>query len=243
MASERLNVYHYSRSDAMEHDELALWRDSHKANIACCVAIEKAISRDFDGMRLNESCAQSVLADYGYKRVNYVLANTLQQKAGDGRFSQANQSWAKQTYIPQDKAGSGYDHNDEFVVESHPAVLDIFTNQYRAAVDALGMFGRDHCEAEYGRLELEGKVLVLSPRILKEECWRPEDQLWYAHDGFGCTPGAIGRSIRCTCLGDGEMTRWNRTDFIVCSRMSISPIGRGRSWHSSPGRSSQMSLR
>ena len=26
--------------------------------------------------------------------------------------------------------------------------------------------------------------------------------------------GAIGRSIRCTCLGDGEETRWNRTDFI-----------------------------
>ena len=25
---------------------------------------------------------------------------------------------------------------------------------------------------------------------------------------------AIGRSIRCTCLGDGEMTRWNRADFM-----------------------------
>ena len=36
----------------------------------------------------------------------------------------------------------------------------------------------------------------------------------YAHDGFGCHPHAIGRSIRCTCLSDGEMTRWNRTDFI-----------------------------
>lgn len=36
----------------------------------------------------------------------------------------------------------------------------------------------------------------------------------YAHDGFGCSPHAIGRSIRCTCLGDGEHTRWNRADFI-----------------------------
>jgi hypothetical protein len=57
-------------------------------------------------------------------------------------------------------------------------------------------------------------VLVLSPDTLKESCWSQENQLWYAHDGFGCTPGAIGRSIRCTCLGDGEETRWNRTDFI-----------------------------
>lgn len=36
----------------------------------------------------------------------------------------------------------------------------------------------------------------------------------YAHDGFGCSPTAIGRSIRATCLGDGEMTRWDRSDFI-----------------------------
>ena len=59
-----------------------------------------------------------------------------------------------------------------------------------------------------------GKVLVLSPDTLKESCWSQENQLWYAHDGFGCSPHAIGRSVRCTCLSDGEMTRWNRNEFI-----------------------------
>ena len=54
---------------------------------------------------------------------------------------------------------------------------------------------------------------MLSPDTLKESYWSQENQLWLAHDGFGCRPKAIGRSIRCTCLGDGEMTRWNRTDF------------------------------
>ena len=52
------------------------------------------------------------------------------------------------------------------------------------------------------------------PDVLKESYWNTRAQLWYAHDGFGCSPHAIGRSIRCTCLGDGEMTRWNRADFI-----------------------------
>ncbi len=66
-------------------------------------------------------------------------------------------------------------------------------------------------------------MLVLSPDILKEECWRPEDQLWYAHDGFGCGPNARGRSIRCTCLGDGEQTRWNRHDFIGALRDECMP--------------------
>ena len=56
-------------------------------------------------------------------------------------------------------------------------------------------------------------MLVLSPDTPKESCWKPENQLWYAHDGFGCSPTAIGRSIRCTCLNDEEMARWNRTDF------------------------------
>jgi hypothetical protein len=57
-------------------------------------------------------------------------------------------------------------------------------------------------------------VLVLSPDTLKESCWSQENQLWYAHDGFGCSPHAIGRSVRCTCLSDGEMTRWNRDEFV-----------------------------
>lgn len=55
---------------------------------------------------------------------------------------------------------------------------------------------------------------MLSPDTLKESYWSQENQLWYAHDGFGCSPTAIGRSVRCTCLGDGEMTRWNRDEFI-----------------------------
>lgn len=57
-------------------------------------------------------------------------------------------------------------------------------------------------------------MLVLSPNTLKESCWSQENQLWYAHDGFGCSPHAIGRSVRCTCLSDGEMTRWNRDEFV-----------------------------
>ena len=62
--------------------------------------------------------------------------------------------------------------------------------------------------------DFTGKVLVLSPEVLREACWRPEDQLWLAWDGFGCRPNARGRSVRCTCLGDGEMTRWNRSEFV-----------------------------
>ena len=93
-------------------------------------------------------------------------------------------------------------------------VLDGFVSFYRKAVQALNLFGAEHCAGDRAEQDFTGKVLVLSPDTLKESCWSQADQLWYAHDGFGCRPHAIGRSVRCTCLGDGEMTRWNRHEFI-----------------------------
>ena len=85
---------------------------------------------------------------------------------------------------------------------------------YRAAFQRLDLFGTEHCSGDRTEQDFTGKVLILSPDTLKESCWSKENQLWYAHDGFGCNPHAIGRSVRCTCLGDGEMTRWNRNEFV-----------------------------
>ena len=136
-----------------------------------------------------------------------MLAATIQLKPEDGRFSRRNKEWAAATFIPRS------DRNYEFMVESHAGVLDIFVNEFRDAQDALGMFVRSHCDDMTGQ-ELEGKVLVMSPFTLKESYWAPENQLWLAQSGFGCSPTARGRSILCTCLGDGEQTRWNRNDFI-----------------------------
>ncbi len=201
-------LYPYSVQEAVRNNELPLWRESYRANIACKQAVESAIRTGFDGMRLDPGCLKPVLEEYGYKRVGWVLSNTLQRKDYDGRFGTSNKAWAKQTFIPPDR------HNLDFLVESHPAVLDGFVDLYREAEQGLNLFGSEHCTGDRAEQDFTGKVLVLSPKILKESYWSRENQLWYAHDGFGCAPHAIGRSVRCTCLGDGEMTRWNRTDFI-----------------------------
>ena len=202
-------LYPYSAKEARERNELSLWRESHRANIACRDAIEDTIRRSFDGMHLNEDCLAPVLTAYGYKRTAWVLANTLNELKWDGRFSPANKQWAERRYIPQDER-----HNAAITVRSHPAVLDGFVSLYRKAVQALNLFGAEHCVGDRAEQDYTGKVLVLSPDTLKESCWSQENQLWYAHDGFGCSPHTIGRSVRCTCLGDGEMTRWNRNEFI-----------------------------
>ena len=202
-------LYPYSAKEARERNELSLWRESHCANIACREAIEDAIRQNFDGMHLDKDCITPVLDEYGYKRTAWVLANTLHELKWDGRFSPANKQWAERRYIPQDER-----HNAAITVRSHPAVLDGFVSLYRKAVQALNLFGAEHCVGDRAEQDFTGKVLVLSPDTLKESFWSQENQLWYAHDGFGCSPHAIGRSVRCTCLGDGEMTRWNRDEFI-----------------------------
>ena len=166
--------YPYSAAEARKRNELSLWRESHKANIACRDAIEDAIRRSFDGMHLDKDCTTPVLDEYGYKRTAWVLANTLHELKWDGRFSPANKQWAERRYIPQDER-----HNAEITVRSHPAVLDGFVSFYRKAVQALNLFGAEHCVSERAEQDFTGKVLVLSPDTLKESCWSQENQLWY----------------------------------------------------------------
>ena len=207
MLKDHAYLYLGSLSEARRYNELDRWRDSHRENIACKRAIEEAIRKGFDGMYLNVDCAQSVIDSFGFKRVGWVLANTLQQKKDDGRFSPRNKEWAAGTFIPPS------DRNYDFTVESHPAVLDGFVNLFRKAQEELHMFDRSQCDSLNGQ-ELEGSVLVMSPYTLKESYWSPENQLWLATGGFGCSPSAAGRAVYATCLGDGEQTRWDRSDFI-----------------------------
>ena len=207
MTKDHAYLYLSSISEAKRQNEVALWRASHLENIACKQAIEEAIRRGFDGMHLSHDCARGIIEDFGFKRVGWVLAATIQLKPEDGRFSRRNKEWAAAAFIPRS------DRNYEFMVESHAGILDIFVNEFREAQDALGMFTRSHCDDMTGQ-ELEGKVLVMSPMTLKESYWAPENQLWLATGGFGCAPNAAGRAVYATCLGDGEQTRWNRSDFI-----------------------------
>ena len=203
-------LYPYSAAEARSRDELASWRESHRENIACRNAIQDSVRTHFDGMHLDDDCLDAVIADYGYRRTAYVLSNTLQVKHEDGRFHRDNLAWGRLTFIPSEPR-----HNYEFVVDSHPAVLDGFISAFRERVDSLGLFAPEHIEPN-ARAELDytGRVLALDRNVLSEAYWEPKYQLWFARDGFGCSPTAIGRSIRATCLADGETSRWNRSEFL-----------------------------
>lgn len=51
--AEHLSVYRWSLEDAKKHNEIDLWRESHKSNCDCARAIEKAINENYHDI-LNE---------------------------------------------------------------------------------------------------------------------------------------------------------------------------------------------
>ena len=126
---EKVPIYPHTGAYAKEHGELDAYRASYQEDMACKKMIEDVIRSNFDGMHLNKSAAKLVLDEFGAERTVRVLANTVQQKNWDGRFSAENKAWAKE----QDILGVGGDPImcSRFVVNSHPAVLDGFISQAR----------------------------------------------------------------------------------------------------------------
>ncbi len=204
-------VYPNSHGEAMRCGDELEYDRSFRQNVCCARDIEQAI-RDYSNeadWNLNENCAQTVLEKYGFSRVNFVLANSLQEAGCKYLFSDEVLAWGQKTYVPPDGQ-----YNRYFAVDTACRSLEEFVNQARQAYQDLGLFGPEHCLEDSRDLDYEGKVLVIDPNRLKESCWTPQDCLWYAEGGFGCSPTARGRGVLAKCLGDGEETYWNRADFI-----------------------------
>ena len=123
--------------------------------------------------------------------------------------------------IPIASSSSGYfyaaaedsKYNRCYAVDTAAGLLESFIGQARDAYQALGLFGLEHCAGNPLEQDYKGKVLVMRPDTLRESCWDPRNMLWLAEGGFGCSPHARGQAVYATCLGDGEKTRWNRSDF------------------------------
>ena len=204
-------VYPYSLLEAKRLGELEEWRASFKRNQECAEAIDMAIREGFDGMHLPGDIAESACKEYGIDRVRWVLANTVQHGDYDGRYRPHNKEWAKETFIPRNREN---DNTVDFVLKSHPELVNGLVDQYRRYYDSLGLFDQSHCEENSESMDFTGRVLALNPSVLKDDCKTPEDQLFYANvGGFGCKPGNHGK-VMGRFLSDGEKTNFRRDDFI-----------------------------
>ena len=104
---------------AREHGESEQYHRSHELNNACREEMDKAISENFDGMRLKEGFERELMERYGRERVEYILATTVKENAWDGRYSRENREWAES--IPVSESES---ERIACCLHSHPAVID-----------------------------------------------------------------------------------------------------------------------
>lgn len=207
-------LYPHSLADARCLGETQRYDDSFHLNVDCARAIEQAIVDHFDeeSETITEGCAQSVLDRFGFKRTNFVLANSLKELKKfvcEHLVSEETYQWGSKIFVPSDGR-----YNRYFAADTAAPLLESFIGQTREAYQALNLFGPEHCAGDRSKQDFTGKVLVMSPDTLREACWDPHDQLWFGESGFGCSPDSRGRAVYATCLSDGEKTRWNRTDFL-----------------------------
>lgn len=139
-------VYRGTFDQAKEAGELSEYRTSVRVNKLCQREIEQAVDSGWDGWHVAPDAVKGVLERFGPERLSYVLANTVQQKDWDERFSGANVSWAKTVpmFVPPEKRTS-------CIVNSHPAKLDDFIIVARKEMMRIPLT-REDIKAEAGRI-------------------------------------------------------------------------------------------
>ena len=124
-------VYRLSAQKAEEHGVMEVYELSRRMDIECAKAIDETIKAHKKGDNRYEliTPAEILLKEYGAERMTWVLSK--QVLSAPKRFSEANCSWASE--FINDETGSG-DKIPAFTITTHHAVLDAFTNQFRAVL-------------------------------------------------------------------------------------------------------------
>lgn len=84
-------LYTSGLDSARRSNQVALWRASHQANIACKKEIEERIRQGFDGMHLNSDCVKEVLEEFlpewAKEKLEQLTAQMQQKTPGMGDMS------------------------------------------------------------------------------------------------------------------------------------------------------------
>lgn len=201
-------LYRYSAERARNDGELDIWRESKIENIRCRDFLDEQIREKFDGMHLPDECVENTVKEFGYDRTMWVIANTIQNRKGDGRFHRGNIEWASRFNIPD--ANGNY----EFALRSHSCIVDGTADDIQKMYAKLNLFSGEHIVRSDEPQDYENKLLIVRDICLKEEYRTPENQLFFAQGGFGCSPEKIGRKVFGQFLYDGEKTHLSRQDFL-----------------------------
>jgi hypothetical protein len=214
-------LYRAAFHEAMRLNEQDEWRESFAENERCRDFIDNLINENYDGFSLRGEIAEKAIAEFGHDRTQWLLANHIQLHDHDGRFSHQNKTWAQSVYIQRptdfDKRQDPYvrDHNNYLLFNSHQGLVDMVARNALRLYADLKLYNMSHCETgDIHAKDFAGKLLIVRDTALNEANRTPENQLFFATHGNGCTPGAIGRSVFGHFLSDGESAAFDRSDIL-----------------------------
>lgn len=122
-----MDIYYNTALHAREHGELDKYRETREALRICRKDIETVLSARFDGMHLEDICVKELTAIQKPELIALVLSATILDKEWDGRFSRSNKEWAHTVR----QVESSY---PDYIVSTHPAILDGFVTMFRREV-------------------------------------------------------------------------------------------------------------
>ncbi len=128
-------VYPYSYEEARARGQTAQHRRSYRLNVECALSIRAASSLNLANGHVPLENVREVLEDYGPERVMWVLANTIQQRGSDTRYTEESRRWAENFPIPADSYKNG-DLRFGYLIEGWPPHVAEFLDLARAEIAA-----------------------------------------------------------------------------------------------------------
>lgn len=126
-------VYPYDIKTANERMEASYYHENRQRNADCTKGIDAIISDScYETNFYNlEIAAMKAIVDYGFPRVNQLLAFNIQKRRSDGRFTSANRRWSETFIMPESAFSSAY-------LNAHSILIDSFVTYTRKFYDDLG---------------------------------------------------------------------------------------------------------
>jgi len=119
-------IYPYPPQEANERGERSIYFEHRDRHNECASAIGAAISGSYYKMHHYnlDIAAMTVIQEYGFPRVNAVLARVIQRADYDGRYSGVNKEWAREYPLPE----MAFEH---VYMNEHPVLIDSFADRVR----------------------------------------------------------------------------------------------------------------
>ena len=122
-----------------------------------------------------------------------------------------------------------FEHYDNVLVsDDYPEIVSLFghrvTEQANKTRDELcrpnleginnAVITADSCTAINHDDDLNGKIIVIKPEVLRREYRRATNQLKFCTGGFGASPNSRGSAVFCKDLYTGKDSRYERRDVL-----------------------------